>query len=86
MFHRTKTADTTSEIVELFADSFETNYDEDDQVWSFNGVFQQRNDAVDINLSLCDIAMAINALKWKSGAGPDGIKPFVIKMCNDSIV
>lgn len=42
--------------------------------------------AEEINVSLFDIEAAIYSLKWKSGSGPDKLKPLVIKMCASAIV
>lgn len=39
-----------------------------------------------MNVTLDDIEMAIYTLKWKSGAGPDKLSPFVIKMCSPNTV
>ncbi len=39
------------------------------------------SDATHISLTLFDIEAAIDTIDWKSGAGPDEIKPSVIKAC-----
>ena len=33
-----------------------------------------------------DVEAGINSLKWKSGAGPDQLSPYVIKMCTSTVV
>lgn len=42
--------------------------------------------STEIIITLNDIEMAINLLKWKSGAGPDKLSPFVVKMCAEAMV
>lgn len=79
-------ADTTANIVELFADYFESLYTRDEIPWNFDEVFCEQNGAKDINVSLFDIEAAINSLKWSKNAGLDGLAPHVIKMCVGDIV
>ena len=74
-------ADTPNDIVELFANQFESSYIADEEMWNPNETLQTLHDATEINVTLDDIEMAINSLKWKSGAGPDKLSPFIIKMC-----
>lgn len=85
MHYRERMCSTPSEMVELFADYFESIYEPDEEVWRFEDIFHESLNTQDINISLHDVAMAINSLKWKSGAGPDEIPPFVVKKCIDFI-
>lgn len=62
---------TPNEIVELFASHFESGYAIDDQVWNLNDIVQPLQNSTEINVTLNDIEMAIDSLKWKSGAGPN---------------
>ncbi|XP_037049652.1 uncharacterized protein LOC119083942 [Bradysia coprophila] len=80
-----KIGTSTEEIVNLFADYFESIYVKDDGNWNFDDVYVPISGAEEINLSLFDIEAAIHSLDWKSGAGPDDIKPLVIKMCAPTI-
>ncbi|XP_055316139.1 uncharacterized protein LOC129575925 [Sitodiplosis mosellana] len=86
MHNNNATADSPDDIVQLFADYFETIYVADEQLWNFDEIFQESADFTEINVSLTSIELAINSLKWHSGAGPDEISPFVIKQCIDAIV
>ncbi|XP_055306801.1 uncharacterized protein LOC129571055, partial [Sitodiplosis mosellana] len=86
MHHNNVTADSPDDIVQLFANYFESIYVADDQSWNFDDIFRESDDANEINVSLESIELAINSLKWHSGAGPDDISPFVIKQCVDAIV
>lgn len=79
-------ASSPDEIVELFANQFESSYVNDEREWNPNDIIQIINDATEVIVTLDDIDWAINSLKWKSGAGPDKLSPFVIKMCIDKIV
>lgn len=76
---------TTNEIVNLFADYFESIYVTDDEPWDFNDIYVPMSGAEDINISLFDIEAAIHTLKWKSGVGPDELKPLVIKWCSSAV-
>lgn len=73
------------EIANLFTDYFESIYVTDDEQWEFDEAYVPIDGAEDIQLSLFDIEAAIHSLDWKSGAGPDEIKPSVIKMCASTI-
>lgn len=75
----------TEEIVDLFADYFESLYVPDAENWNFEENYIPISGAEDINLSLFDIEAAIHSLDWKGGAGPDEIKPIVIKMCSSAV-
>ncbi|XP_037033033.1 uncharacterized protein LOC119072019 [Bradysia coprophila] len=77
---------TTNEIVDLFAEYFESIYVNDEEQWEFDDVFVASSDSVDIEVSLFDVENAIQSLKWSSGAGPDEIKPFVVKKCSTAFV
>lgn len=85
MHYGTAVGRTTSEIVDLFAEYFESIYVTDEEPWNFEDVYDSPADSQDINISLFDIEAAIHTLKWRSGAGPDGIKPMVVKMCSNVI-
>lgn len=76
----------TQEIVDMFADYFESLYVRDAENWNFEEDYVPKSGAKDINVSLFDIEAAIHSLDWKGGAGPDEIKPFVIKMCASAVV
>lgn len=76
---------TPNQIVDLFADFFESSYVPDDLNWSFEDVYQTPLSYEEIDVSLHDIETAIHLLKWKGGLGPDAISPFVIKMCAESL-
>lgn len=77
---------TPCETVELFADFFESNYVIDDEQWTFDDVYMEPNFSKEVNVSLSDIETAIYSLEWMGGIGPDGIPPFVIKMCVEAII
>ena len=79
-------AKSKSDIVNLFASYFESIYVKDDEPWEFEDIYVESGEAVDIHVSLFDIESAIHQLKWKSGAGPDEIKPLVIKKCSSAMV
>lgn len=83
-------SDDPDEIVNLFADHFESQYVndlEDDNDSIFEGIYgTEPIDAKEINLSMFDIERAINALKVKGSAGPDNLSPIVIKKCAGSLV
>ena len=81
MRYNEKIAKTKAEIVNLFADHFESICVPDDEPWNFDDVYVPLSGAVDIDISLFDIEAAIYSLKWKSGAGPDGLKPLIVKSC-----
>lgn len=85
MHYNERIGSTPNEIVELFADFFETNYVPDIEQWSFESVYRASADAKEINVTLFDIENAIHSLKWKGGMGPDEVSPYVIKMCVESI-
>lgn len=86
MYYLDRNAASPQETVDLFADFFETIYDDKDEKWSFNDVFNQLPTSREINVTLFDIEAAINSIKWKSSIGPDEITPFIIKKCIDAIV
>lgn len=86
MYYNDICANTPSEIVELFAQTFENTYDKDDQTCNLGEIFNELPNAKEINISLFDIEYAINSLKWKGSKGPDDLSSFVIKMCIDEIV
>lgn len=77
--------DTAQDIVNLFADYFESIHRED-RTWHFDETFVQSDAAREINVTQLDIEMAINSLKWKGGVGPDGVSPFIVKKCVKVIV
>lgn len=79
-------ASTPNEIVELFANYFGSSYAVDDVLWNFDNTVRPLQDLTEINVTLDDIEWAINSLKWKNGAGPGQLSPFVVKMCADAIV
>lgn len=74
----------TEEIVDMFADHFKSLYVPDTDNWNFEESYVPISGAEDINLSLLDIEAAIRSLACKGGAGPDEIKPIVIKMCDSA--
>lgn len=78
-------ASTPSDIVELFADFFESNYRMDEEQWSFDDVYTAPSSYREVNVSLLDMETAIHSLEWQGGIGPDGIPPFVIKMCVETL-
>lgn len=80
-----RTGKSVEEIVDLFADYFESLYVPDESNWEFDDVYVPIDGAEEISLSLLDIEAAIHSLDWKSGAGPDEIKPLVIKMCASNV-
>ncbi|XP_037029333.1 uncharacterized protein LOC119069378, partial [Bradysia coprophila] len=75
----------TEEIVDMFADYFESLYVPDAENCNFDERYIPINGAEDINLSLFDIEAAIHSLDPKGGAGPDEIKPFVMKVCASAV-
>lgn len=81
-----KTGLSTSEIVNLFAEYFESIYVRDEEPWEFEDIYTEMNNAVDVQVSLFDIDKAISKLKNNSGAGPDGLKPIVVKICSSAMV
>jgi len=85
MFHENNTAHSPEEIVQLFANYFESIYEADDQPFDFNDIFHEVADSNEIDVSLINVELAITSLKWHSGAGPDEISPFVVKKCIDAI-
>lgn len=85
MSYGEKVGRTTSEIVDLFAEYFESIYVQDEEHWEFDDVYFPHPNSKEINVSLFDIEEAIQTLKWKSGSGPDEIKPMVVKMCSHVI-
>lgn len=80
-----RVAKSKSEIVDLFADYFESLYVPDDETWDFDDIYAPVDGAEDIQVSLFDIEAAIHSLDWNSGAGPDELKPLVIKMCASTV-
>ena len=80
-----KIGNSTVDIVNLFADYFESIYVPDDELWNFDDIYVPISGAEDINISLFDIEEAIHSLDWKSGAGPDKLKPCVFKSCSAAI-
>lgn len=85
MFHGNDTAQSPEEIVQLFANYFESIYVADDHLFEFSDVYREPVDSTEINVSLLCIELAIASLKWHSGAGPDDLSPFVIKKCIEAI-
>lgn len=85
MSYGDKVGRTTNEIVGLFADYFESIYVNDEEPWEFDDVYEVTSDSVDIEVSLFDVENAIQS-KWNSGAGPDEIKPLVVKKCSTASV
>lgn len=85
MYYGDTSGQTTAEIVNLFADYFESLYVADETDWNFDDVYVPTCDAEEINLTIFDIEAAIQVLDWDSGAGPDEIKPSVIKMCASTV-
>ncbi len=76
-----------SEIVELFADFFESVYVDDEPEINFDDVYgNELENAIEIDLTMVDIENAIKRLKSKSSSGPDNLSPLVIKNCMDSLV
>lgn len=86
MYWGNKVGNTHDQIVELFADFFESNYVMDDQHWDFDDVYCIPETYSEVEVSLFDIERAIYALKWRGGVGPDGLSPYVFKMCVESLV
>lgn len=86
MIYRDQKATSKLSIVELFADYFESIFDRDEVDWEFDDIFRAHPTALEIEVTLDDIATAINSLKTKAGAGPDGIPPIIIKMCSCAVV
>lgn len=85
MNYGNRIGNSTEEIVDMFADYFESLYVPDAENSNFDESYIPISGAVDINLSMFDIESAIHSLDWKAGAGPDEIKPFVIKMCEAAV-
>lgn len=79
-------ANTPDGIADMFSDYFESIYVSDEHAWNINEIIQSSHQSIDINVTIGDIELAISSLKWKSGAGPDKLSPFVVKMCSDAIV
>ena len=76
------TACSGQEIVNLFADYFESVYTPDDQ--NFTRILDPIDNPIDlnnINISLRDVSNAIQKLKVNKGAGPDGIPPLFLVNC-----
>lgn len=86
MHYNDRVSRTQVESVNLFADYFESIYVHDEQPWHFDDIYHPLPNAIDVNITLYDIESAIHSIKWKSGAGPDELSPFVIKMCASAIV
>lgn len=86
MHYRDQVSSTQTEMVELFADYFESIYVPDNDEWNFDDIFHESEESHEINVTLDNIEMAIDSLKWKSGAGPDELSPFVIEKCVSAIV
>lgn len=86
MYYNDNVSQSLNETVNLFADYFESIYVQDDQPWHFDEVYREPPNAIELNITLSDIEFAIDSIKWKSGAGPDGLSPYVIKKCVSSIV
>lgn len=75
------------EVVELFADYFESIYVKDEDATVFEDIYStEPANSQDINLTLQDIENAITKLKVKGSAGPDNLGPIVIKQCSDALV
>lgn len=85
MIYDGRVSNSMEETVNLFAEYFESIYVPDDENWNFDDNYNAVSGAYEISLSLFDIEAAINSLDWKSGAGPDEIKPLVIKMCASTV-
>lgn len=80
-------SDKPGEIVELFADYFESVYVKDDEEAFFEDIYgTELIDAREIDLTLQDIERATHGLKAKGSAGPDDLAPVVMKKCVDAVV
>lgn len=79
-------SETTVDTKNLFADYFESIYVPDEETWDFDEIYVESRDSVEINIPLFDIESVISSLKWKSGAGPDELSPYVVKKCETSTV
>lgn len=86
MHYADTTADTVGDIVELFADYFESTYFNDEESTDFNEIYRTERSFGELSVTMFDIERSINSLKWKGGCGPDGIAPFVVKMCVGAMV
>lgn len=85
MHYGNRTGKSTEQIVDLFADYFESLYAHDETIWKFDDIYDPILGAEEISISLFDIEAAIHSLDWKSGARPDEIKPLVIKKCASTV-
>lgn len=86
MHYNEQKSNSQSELVNLFANYFETIYVRDEEPWNFEDIYHPMPDSVDINISLFDVESAIQTIKWTNGAGPDELSPYVIKKCASVIV
>src|ERR1700744_5937041 len=88
MKYNDKKADNPGEIVEMFADYFESIYAKDDVEGEyFEEIYTNEPvNAIEINLSMLDIEAAIKKLKERGRAGPENLSPIVMKKCAESLV
>lgn len=86
MHYDQRISDQPQDVVEMFADYFESLYVKNDPV-NFNEVYGKEPEAAwEVNLHMVDIEKAILSLKMDAGAGPDSLSPIVVRKCADSLV
>lgn len=79
--------DHPEQIVELFADFFESIYERNDGETNFDDIYHNEpDDSIEINLTMLDIERAINQLETKGSSVPDNLPTAIIKNCIDGIV
>lgn len=88
MSYNDKTADTSQNIANLFADNFKTYYSADDKNIDLVRILSRcSDDANEIQISMFDIENTINdKIKFNGAVGADGISPKFIHMCKDSLI
>lgn len=80
--HGDTSAGSGQEIVDMFANYFESVYIPDDQ--NFARILDPIDNPINLNnitISLQDVSTAIQKLNVKKGAGPDGIPPLFLVNC-----
>lgn len=82
-----RTSDEPQQIVEMFADYFESLYVKDDEQIVFDEEYgEELDDVWNVKLSMLDIENGIRELDARSSAGPDNISPIVVKKCADAFI
>lgn len=84
MFCGSETANSPAQIVNLFADHFESTYNRDTQL--SKDLHNIPSGARGIVLSLFDVDMAISKVKPTTSMGPDEIHSTVVNSCADALV